>query len=329
MAQFILDPKKVIEQVNSLKHLGKVWFNLKTNIEVGKVLESQTNIKLVATGFNNLKRISDKKRSVVLLQGETKEQIKEMLKLGVNSFIIDNECDLNKLQNLTDTANIFLRIKFKEHSVYTGKYFVYGFDWRHAIELAKTIKGNVGIHFHRKTQNVGEWSLVDDLKPIVEKLEGIVNWINIGGGLPSMYKNSNPKLKPIFEKIGELKNYLSEKNIGLILEPGRYIAAPAVKLETNVLLAYDRNLVIDASIYNAYMDSFLFNMRLLVESETESGFQYLIKGKSPDSLDIFRYKVFFNKEKKEGDKIVFLNAGAYNFHTDFSDLEKIKTVIRT
>ena len=31
MAQFILDSKKVIEQVNSLKSLGEVWYNLKTN----------------------------------------------------------------------------------------------------------------------------------------------------------------------------------------------------------------------------------------------------------------------------------------------------------
>ncbi len=328
MAKFILDSKKVIEQVNSLKSLGEVWYNLKTNTEVGKILENQTKTKLVATGFNNLKRISDKKRSVVLLQGETKEQIKDMLQLGVNSFIIDNEQDLNKLQKLTDTANIFLRIKFKEHSVYTGKYFVYGFDWRRAVELVKIIKGNVGIHFHRKTQNVGEWSLVDDLKPIVKELEGLVDCINIGGGLPSTYQNSSPNIKPIFEKIKKLKDFLSERNMKLILEPGRFIAAPSVKLETNVLLAYNKNLVVDASIFNAYMDSFLFNMRLPVEGETKSGFQYLIKGKSPDSLDIFRYKVFFNKEKKEGDKITFLNAGAYNFHTDFSDLERIKTIIK-
>ena len=328
MARFILDSKKVIEQVNSLNSLGEIWYNLKTNIDVGKVLESKTDTKLVATGFNNLKRILDKERSIVLIQGETKEQLKEMLQLGVNSFIIDNETDLNKLQILTDTSNIFLRIKFKEHSVYTGKYFVYGFDWRRAVELAKTIKGNVGIHFHRKTQNVGEWSLVDDLKPIVEKLEGLVDCINIGGGLPSTYQNSNPNIKPIFNKISKLKTYLNERNMKLILEPGRYIAAPSVKLETNVLLAYDKNLVVDASIFNAYMDSFLFNMRLPVEDEIKSGFQYLIKGKSPDSLDIFRYKVFFEKEKKEGDKIVFLNAGAYNFHTDFSDLERIKTIIK-
>jgi len=43
-------------------------------------------------------------------------------------------------------------------------------------------------------------------------------------------------------------------------------------------------------------------------------------------MDIFRYCVFL-PDKKVGDKIVFLNAGAYNFSTDFCNLEKIDTRI--
>ena len=53
---------------------------------------------------------------------------------------------------------------------------------------------------------------------------------------------------------------------------------------------------------------------------------YLIKGNSPTRDDIFRYKVKL-KNPKVGDKIVFLNAGAYNYTTDFFGYNKLRTEI--
>ena len=43
-------------------------------------------------------------------------------------------------------------------------------------------------------------------------------------------------------------------------------------------------------------------------------------------MDIFRYQVYL-RDPKAGDKLVFLNAGAYNFTTDFCNLEKMETVV--
>jgi ornithine decarboxylase len=52
----------------------------------------------------------------------------------------------------------------------------------------------------------------------------------------------------------------------------------------------------------------------------------VIKGVTPCSLDLFRYRVYL-KNPKVGDEITFLNAGAYNFTTDFCNLEKIENEI--
>ena len=325
MARFILDPKLVLAQYKSLQHLGEVWYNLKTNPEVGRVLRKRTDTRFVVTGLGNLAR-TDPKRAVLLVQGETKDELKKVVDSGIHGFIVDNEPDLNNVLAATDDTRLFLRIKMKEHSIYTGKYYVYGMDWRRAVELVKGLD-HVGIHLHRKTQNVGEWSLIEDLSPVLKAMEGKVSEVNIGGGLPSTYHNSKPNLKPIFARIEKLRDYLHDMGVGLVLEPGRFIAAPAIKLETEIINAYGRNLVVDASIYTAAMDTFLFNIRLPVKGEVEKGHRYLIKGRSPDSLDIFRYKVFFENEKGVGDQLVFLNAGAYNFHTEFSDLSRIPTVI--
>jgi ornithine decarboxylase len=43
-------------------------------------------------------------------------------------------------------------------------------------------------------------------------------------------------------------------------------------------------------------------------------------------MDIFRYRTYLDNPKV-GDKIVFLNAGAYTYSTDFCNLKKLETVI--
>ncbi|MBR9680044.1 MAG: decarboxylase [Candidatus Altiarchaeota archaeon] len=325
MARFILDKSKAIEQYSSLKHLGEVMYNLKTNPAVGKVLQKGTDARFVVSSAGGLKHVKPA-RVCYLIQGEPMMELKNMVESGISSFIVDNENDLAKLTTITDDIELFLRVRVKEHTVYTGKYFVYGIDWRRAREIIPDIKvRSLGVHFHRKTQNIGEWDLLRDLQPLLSSVLSKIDKLNIGGGLPWTYVNSKPDLQAILAKLETVAHELDQTGIKMVLEPGRYIAAPAVQLETNILNSYDNSLIIDASIYNAAMDTYLFNIRLPVQGETEQGHKYLIKGCSPDSLDIFRYKVFFPEQKNPGDTLTFLSAGAYNFHTNFADLPKIKT----
>ena len=67
---------------------------------------------------------------------------------------------------------------------------------------------------------------------------------------------------------------------------------------------------------------------MLVEGELENGGgeYYLIKGNSPTRDDIFRYKVRL-QDPKIGETITFLNAGAYNYTTDFFGYKKLRTII--
>ncbi|MBT3395527.1 hypothetical protein HN412_03820 [archaeon] len=113
----------------------------------------------------------------------------------------------------------------------------------------------------------------------------------------------------------------------MIIEPGRFIAAPSIKLECEVINVYDKNIIVNASVYNSAMDTFVAHIRLLVENEKEDGYCYTIKGFTPDSLDIFRYKVYFDNELKVGDKITFINAGAYNYSSNYFNLDKIETEV--
>ncbi len=335
MAVFILSKKKVLEQYESLKkYADVVGYNYKTNPDVGKILEKETSAPLAVSSLKNAEEISVKDRITYIVQGEDKKTLQGLIESGIKTFIVDNENDLEKLLSLERKINLLLRMKVREHTIYTGKYFVYGIKWDRINELIPKLRKNenvekLGIHFHRKTQNVGEWSLVDEFSDsLTPNTLSQIDMVVIGGGIPVRYANSKPDVKSILNSIYEFKKFLNERGAKLGIEPGRYIAAPSVKLETNVINAYENTLVLDCSIYNAYMDTFLMHIRLPVEGETDHGFRYLLKGCSPDSLDIFRYRVFFDREKKVGDKITFLNAGAYNFYTEFNNMPKIETIVQ-
>ena len=75
---------------------------------------------------------------------------------------------------------------------------------------------------------------------------------------------------------------------------------------------------------NSDMDALIVPVKLKVAGELEkgNGIPYAIKGITPCSMDLFRYRVWLNTPNIN-EEIVFLNAGAYNFTTNFCNLDKI------
>jgi ornithine decarboxylase len=230
-------------------------------------------------------------------------------------------------------------MKLRENTIRTERHYVFGMDSAQVNRLCIGLKKNpfikkLGVHFHRKTQNTSEWNLVGEFSELVsEEALACISIVNIGGGLPVLYKNTTDKAVPCaFERIEEFKEYLSERRVELIIEPGRFISAPAVKLEAKILLVHDNTIVVDASVYNSSIDTLIVPVKLLVEGELpdsaeQKGNPYLIKGITPCSTDLFRYRVYLKQAPRKGDALLFLNAGSYNFHTEFCELEKIKTVL--
>jgi len=340
-AKFILSRKKVIEQYNKVKSIADiVSYSSKTNLDVTKILEKETDSMFSVHFTNGLKHIKDKSRIIFLAQAWNQNDIKDLLDMGIRTFIIDNESDLNTFMNYLDKnpikINLFLRLKLKEHTIRTEKFFVFGMNSDTINKLIPKLRNNkcidkLGIHFHRKTQNMAEWNLLYEISNTIDKdvLE-IIDYVNIGGGLPANYANTNVDvIKNIFKKIQEFKEWLNQKNIQMIIEPGRFIAAPALKLISYIIGIHENNIIVNASVYNTDMDALIVPVKLLVEREFPKGKgrPHVIKGITPCSLDIFRYRVYL-KNPKIGDKIVFLNAGAYNFSSDFCDLVKLRTIVK-
>ena len=338
-AKFILSKKKVLEQYDKLRDLGlKVSYSYKTNKEVGKVLQdvcSDCDFSIHAK--EEIEMIKEKSKIWFFTQAESEDELKEILDKGIRNFVVDNEIDLERILNVAkeigEKINLSLRMKFQEHRIGTGKYFVYGMSSKVVNEIIGRIGeeqfiDKLGIHIHRKTQNTSEWEIKSEIEDslINESLERI-NFVNLGGGLPSVYRGYTSNiLDYVFERLSDAKKFLDDWKIETYIEPGRFIAAPSVKLETEIIQIQESNIVINTTIYNCALDTVMTGTKMLIEGELEVGKDFLIKGNSPTRDDIFRYKVKL-KNPKIGDKVVFLNAGAYNYTTDFFGYKKLKTII--
>lgn len=339
-AKFIISKSCVLEKYKEVKEMcDLVSYSSKTNPVITRILEPHTDSFFSVHHENELKNIKDKSRAIFLLQGTSYDEIERLMGLGIENFVIDNEPDLDKLLDYIDKEDkkikLFLRVKLKENTLRTERHFVFGMACEvvnnRLIDLSKNknIK-ELGVHFHRKTQNLSEWNLSYEFENIIKKdaLKHI-KVVNIGGGLPSVYKDTNTDvIDVVFKKINEFRTFLNNEDIKLMIEPGRFIAAPSGRLVTYIKAIYDNNIILNASVYNSDMDAILVPTKLLVKGELErsKGKPYVIKGMTPCSLDLFRYRVYL-KDPKVGDKLVFLNAGAYNFSTDFCDLDKLESVV--
>ena len=338
MAKFVLSKKKMLEQYEQVvKYCDEVSFSAKTNYEVAALMEELTDCTFNLHFVAEVEKIKDKSKIWFFPQGWNEVEIKNLIGLGVKGFVVDNENDLKTLLSHLDKnetkINLLLRMKLKERSVHTGKYFVYGMKAETVIRLVKELKDNehidkLGVHFHRKSQNISEWNLLYELEQILDKNTlKVIDILDIGGGIPIAYKNFEARVhERIFQEFEKLSVWTKKNDIKLIIEPGRFIAGPAVKLVTTVKNVYDDNIVVDASVYNCAIDTFVVHHKLLVEDEMEKGNAYTIKGYTPCSADIFRYKVYL-ENVKPGDTITFLNAGAYSFASDFCTLPTIPTEV--
>ncbi|MFP4524406.1 MAG: decarboxylase [Candidatus Woesearchaeota archaeon] len=340
MARFTLSRKKVMEQHDKVAELADVVsYSSKTNPAVTPILEEERDCLFSIHTEHELKHVKDCSRILFLAQGLTQAQLDRLARKGITRYVVDNEEDLDTvlawLEGHDRQISLMLRVRLKERSVRTERYFVFGMP---AATVEKRIREledhekvkELGIHFHRKSQNVAEWNLTYEIQEMFnEDTLNRISVLNIGGGLPSVYANTNEDVfTGIYKKVEELKQWLHRLGVKLMMEPGRYIAAPAGKLHTTIKLVYENTIIVDASVYNSDMDALIVPVKLLVEGELEkgNGKPYIIKGTTPCNMDLYRYRAYLEDPRK-GDELVFLNAGAYNFSTDFCDLETLETEV--
>lgn len=337
---FTLSKSKAIEQYEEVKrHCDVVSYSAKTNYDIIPLLRETTDAAFSIHTESAYQYIERPGNTTYFPQGWNEDELTRLHGKGVYTYVVENTEDLKTLQDWTAkheaSLNVMLRLKLKENTVKTGKHYVFGMTGNQVNRALTRLKDNpavsqLGVHVHRKSQNVAEWGYKDELlQTIHEHHWEAIDLLNIGGGFPVQYKNYSRNTWPLItNRLDEIHAFTKQRDITLIAEPGRIIAAPAGKLHATIRNVYDSTVVLDCSVYNAAMDTFVTNTRLEIQEELpeNEGKAYTVKGFTPDSLDIFRYKVRLNNPEK-GDTLTFLNATAYNYRSDFCNLPEIPTEI--
>ncbi|MBI2547761.1 hypothetical protein HYW21_00255 [Candidatus Woesearchaeota archaeon] len=288
--------------------------------------------------------IPTKQKIWYIVQGADDKELRKVMQQGITHFSVDNHQDFETffqvIKGKEKKMHLLLRMQVPEASSYPGYKYPFGFP-QHEIQkfviLARK-KGckRVGIHFHVGTQNIRGWSTLKKLIPLLRAIQPDI--INIGGGIPVPYttiinyKSIFHELKSFKEKVQPSMLPSGEEN--LFLEPGRFLAAEAVDLVTSIRAVVDKTVMVDASCYNASMDTLIAGLRLPCtvltkqEADKKKGSQkikkkvYIIKGCTACSLDIF-HPSYQLPLVQRGDILIFHHAGAYNFGSDFMHLPKI------
>ena len=97
-----------------------VSYSLKTNYEVGKVVEDM-DCWFSAHSIEAVDLIKDKSRTWFFAQAWDMDELNQLVNIGIRSFVVDNMLDLNILLKYLDNSkvrvNLLLRMRLKEHTI--------------------------------------------------------------------------------------------------------------------------------------------------------------------------------------------------------------------
>ena len=169
---------------------------------------------------------------------------------------------------------------------------------------------------------------IDEINNIIKKTKIEPDYINVGGGFPSIYPDLIPQpLHKYFEEINtSLSKLKLQKKPEIICEPGRALVAESGSTIVKVILRKKQKLYINDGTYGSLFDggspNLVFPSRLIsngkVISKKFTAFDFY--GPTCDSMDYMKGPFVLPNNVKEGDYIELGQLGGYGltFRTQFN-----------
>ena len=324
---------------------GKILYAVKTNphSEVIKTLIKsgidQFDVASIEE-IKSVKKFSLSAKCSFMHTVKSRESITEAyFKYGVKTFALDTKDELIKIIESTGNAKdleLFVRVSVSnEHAEIdlSKKFGALNSEATGLLRLVKQHSNKIGLSFHVGSQCMHPISYtkgINEIGNIIKKTKIIPDYINVGGGFPTIYPDLIPQ---------SLNNYLNEIKKGLkklkikklpeiICEPGRALVAESGSTIVRINLKKKQKLYINDGTYGTLFDAgtpnIVFPSKMIKDNSNKiiskklTAFDFY--GPTCDSMDYMKGPFLLPNNIKENDYIELGQLGAYGltFRTQFN-----------
>ncbi len=327
------------------KFPGKILYAVKTNPheEVIKTLIKsgidQFDVASIAE-IKAVRKFSQTAKCSYMHTVKSRESIKEAyLKYGIKTFALDTKDELIKIIESTNNARdleLFVRVAVSnEHAEIdlSKKFGALSSEASGLLRLVKQNSNKIGLSFHVGSQCMHPISYakgIAEIGNIIKKTKIIPNYINVGGGFPTIYPDLIPQsLDSYLEEIKRSLDNLKLDNMPeIICEPGRALVAESGSTIVRVDLKKKQKLYINDGTYGTLFDAgtpnIVFPSKMIKDNSNKiiskklTAFDFY--GPTCDSMDYMKGPFLLPNNIKENDYIELGQLGAYGltFRTQFN-----------
>ena len=324
---------------------GKILYAVKTNphSEVIKTLIKsgidQFDVASIEE-IKSVKKFSLSAKCSFMHTVKSRESITEAyFKYGVKTFALDTKDELIKIIESTGNAKdleLFVRVSVSnEHAEIdlSKKFGALNSEATGLLRLVKQHSNKIGLSFHVGSQCMHPISYtkgINEIGSIIKKTKIIPDYINVGGGFPTIYPDLIPQsLNNYLNEIKKgLKNLKIKKLPEIICEPGRALVAESGSTIVRINLKKKQKLYINDGTYGTLFDAgtpnIVFPSKMIRDNSNKiiskklTAFDFY--GPTCDSMDYMRGPFLLPNNIKENDYIELGQLGAYGltFRTQFN-----------
>ncbi len=327
------------------KFPGKILFAVKTNphSEVIKTLIKSGIDQFDIASIEEVKAVrkfSQTAKCSYMHTVKSRESISEAyFKYGIKTFALDTKDELIKIIESTSNAKdleLFIRVSVSnEHAEIdlSKKFGALNSEAAGLLRLAKHHSKKIGLSFHVGSQCMHPISYakgINEIGNIIKKTKIIPDYINVGGGFPTIYPDLIPQsLDNYFDEIKKnLENLKIDNLPEIICEPGRALVAESGSTIVRVNLRKKQKLYINDGTYGTLFDAgtpnIVFPSRMIKDSSNKiiskklTAFDFY--GPTCDSMDYMKGPFLLPNNIKENDYIELGQLGSYGltFRTQFN-----------
>ena len=251
---------------------------------------------------------------------------------GVTRYTVDAMEELAKVVDIVPGGSVCVRLRHDCGGAdwpLSRKFGCEASDVERLLVAATEAGMSSGVSFHVGSQqrDLGSW---DDTLEVVARLVSRArdrgatpSFLNLGGGYPGTYRESAPSMTEYGAAVnGALARWFPEGFEEIMVEPGRYLAADAGVLRSEVVLVSRRSpedtqrwVYLDCGKFHGLAETMDEAIRYRLRTSADGGATgpVAIAGPTCDSADVLYEKTAYELPLAlaEGDTVDVLSAGAY------------------